>query len=166
MRAYICDWCKQPKMEGERWILGYAADRVGATGIQREISICSVWSDRSAEHPLAVHFCSEDHKDAYVAALFKTVGESRGATRRRQRVSAGKSGGTSHLAIGIGAASIQYSSRAEESRPSRASNRKSTPRRRRAPAQFTASDDIRSHGLSVRLPGNPDLESGDSWPGS
>ena len=166
MRAYICDWCKQPKMEGERWILGYAADRVGASGVHREISISSAWSDRSADHPLAVHFCSEDHKDSYVAALFKTVSESRGAALRRQRVSASNPGGTSQLSVGIGAASLQSSLRSGEVRSKRVSNRKSAPRRRRAPAQFTASDDIRSHGLSVRLVEGPEVEGGDSWTGS
>jgi hypothetical protein len=40
------------------------------TAASREITILSTWDEKSACHPLAVHFCSVEHKDNYMAALF------------------------------------------------------------------------------------------------
>jgi hypothetical protein len=74
MRTYVCDWCNRAKRNRARWILGLAAERVSRAGVQREISIEPAWSEKRAEHPLAVHFCSEAHKDFYVAALFRNRG--------------------------------------------------------------------------------------------
>jgi hypothetical protein len=63
MRTCVCDWCNRAKKAGPRWILGFAAERVTGSGVQREISIEAGWSEKRAEHPLAVHFCSAEHKD-------------------------------------------------------------------------------------------------------
>lgn len=129
MLAYVCDWCKCPRNEPQRWILGFAAERVGIGGVQREISIASAWSDRLAEHPLAVHFCSEEHKQAYIHALFDQPA-SQEAGRR---------------------ASLDEDPQAVflvAERPSRTRR----PRHARRPSiTFTAADEIHSRGLGVRL---------------
>ncbi len=145
MLTYDCDWCRRRKKRGERWILGFAAERVGATGIQREISIASVWSEKAAGHPLAVHFCSEDHKSAYIEALFNcaTTGV---AKRRRARVPNGRgSSQTSASAVCMRAAApaaeLGSSQRTRHSRRALRSRN----------ARFTEQDAIRSHGLGILL---------------
>src|SRR5688572_17469066 len=70
MLQYVCDWCKQVKQPGEEWLLGFAAENIGVVSARREITVASSWNDAQAVHPLAVHFCAEDHKERYVAALF------------------------------------------------------------------------------------------------
>jgi hypothetical protein len=70
MVLFGCDWCKTIKQPGERWILGLAAESIGVTAARREITILTTWDEKSACHPLAVHFCSVEHKDNYMAALF------------------------------------------------------------------------------------------------
>jgi hypothetical protein len=92
MLQYICDWCKTVKQPGEEWVLGFAAENVGVVSARREITVASAWTDNHAVHPLAVHFCSDDHKDRYVAALFsgetleaQTVVETRVETGRPAR---------------------------------------------------------------------------------
>jgi hypothetical protein len=72
MLQYICDWCKRTKQVEDAWILGFAAENIGVVSARREITVASAWTDTQAVHPLAVHFCSEDHKDRYVSALFDT----------------------------------------------------------------------------------------------
>ncbi len=72
MIYFACDWCNATKQEGENWILGMAAESVGLTAARREINILTNWNEAQACHPLAVHFCSADHKDRYMAALFET----------------------------------------------------------------------------------------------
>ncbi len=147
MRSYVCDWCHRPKKDGERWILGFAAERIGAMGLRREISIAAAWSDGFAEHPLAVHFCSEDHKQSYVAALFKNTEIP---SRSRRRAAIRRESGAAQAALsaraGIGADERPRSPRTENTERAGA-------RRGSAAQQFTAIDKIRSHGLSVRLGG-------------
>ncbi len=48
-----------------------AAESVGVATARREINILTGWNEAQACHPLAVHFCSTDHKDRYMAALFE-----------------------------------------------------------------------------------------------
>ena len=72
MLQYICEWCKRVKQPGDEWILGFAAEKIGVVSARREITVSSAWNEAQAVHPLAVHFCSDDHKDRYVAALFDT----------------------------------------------------------------------------------------------
>jgi hypothetical protein len=70
MIQFLCDTCSAIKQPGETWILGLAAEAVGLTGARREVAIMSDWDRPRAVHPLAVHFCSEACKDAYMDRLF------------------------------------------------------------------------------------------------
>jgi hypothetical protein len=70
MIEFVCESCHKRKREGQKWILGLAAESVGAQSARREVNILSTWSDAQAVHPLAVHFCSERCKDKYVNRLF------------------------------------------------------------------------------------------------
>jgi hypothetical protein len=72
MVLFGCDWCKAIKADDQTWILGLAAESIGVTSARREINIMTSWDESQACHPLAVHFCSVDHKDNYMAALFET----------------------------------------------------------------------------------------------
>lgn len=127
MLAYVCDWCKRPRKERQRWILGFAAERIGAGGVQREISIASAWSDKLADHPLAVHFCCEEHKQAYVRTLFDSP----------------HSGETSD-----GVPSAEEPPQVFLVRERSSSARRRT---RRPKIKFTPADRIHSRGLGVRL---------------
>jgi hypothetical protein len=46
---------KEPE---ETWIVGLAAEAVGAISSSREVNIQSTWTREAAVDPLAVHFCS------------------------------------------------------------------------------------------------------------
>jgi hypothetical protein len=70
MLEFVCDTCHKRKKAGQHWILGLAAESVGAQSARREIDILSAWRDEQAVHPLAVHFCSERCKDKYTKWLF------------------------------------------------------------------------------------------------
>jgi len=70
MIQYLCDTCSAVKKPQEPWMVGLAAEAVGATSARREVSIQSVWDRQTAVHPLAVHFCSVQCKDEYMAKLF------------------------------------------------------------------------------------------------
>jgi hypothetical protein len=67
---YWCDWCGRQKKPHESWIVGLAVERRGVTGNRRQFETLEKWSAKWAAHPLAVHLCSEKHKDKYVDALF------------------------------------------------------------------------------------------------
>src|ERR1041385_2581870 len=54
------------------WVVGLAAEAVGAVSARREVNIQSRWTREAALHPLAVHFCSIQCKDEYMARLFGT----------------------------------------------------------------------------------------------
>src|SRR6266487_3931428 len=70
MIQYVCDTCSVVKGAGEVWLVGLAADAVGVTSARREVTIQSDWDRTTAVHPLAVHFCSIECKDEYMARLF------------------------------------------------------------------------------------------------
>jgi hypothetical protein len=70
MIQYVCDTCSAIKEPEEAWIVGLAAETVGVTSAQREVTLQSVWSRATAVHPLAVHFCSTQCKDEYMGKLF------------------------------------------------------------------------------------------------
>ena len=72
MILFGCDWCGIIKRPEKTWILGLAAESIGITAARREISILPAWDEARAPHPLAVHFCSVEHKDNYMTALFET----------------------------------------------------------------------------------------------
>ena len=70
MIQYVCDTCLAIKEPEEVWVLGLAAEAVGAISARREMNIQSAWNRTTAVHPLAVHFCSVQCKDDYMARLF------------------------------------------------------------------------------------------------
>jgi hypothetical protein len=70
MVTFICDSCDRVKKPDQEWILGLAAESVGAVSARREVNILSAWTEAQAVHPLAVHFCSERCKDRYLNKLF------------------------------------------------------------------------------------------------
>ncbi len=70
MIEFVCDSCHKRKKEGQSWILGLAAERVGVQSASREINILSAWAEPEAVHPMAVHFCSQRCKDRYMTRLF------------------------------------------------------------------------------------------------
>lgn len=72
MVLFGCDWCRKMKQAGDVWVLGLAAESVGVTAARREVTILPAWDEGQSCHPLAVHFCSAEHKDNYLAALFET----------------------------------------------------------------------------------------------
>ena len=89
MVQYSCDVCGRIKQEGEEWILGFAAENRGVKAARREIVISPQWDENRAVDWLAVHFCSEEDKDKYTAALFAETPrplEAQGGVPTRMRV--------------------------------------------------------------------------------
>jgi hypothetical protein len=72
MIDFVCDTCSAVKEPDETWVVGLAAEAVGAVSARREVNIQSRWTREAALHPLAVHFCSIQCKDEYMARLFGT----------------------------------------------------------------------------------------------
>lgn len=70
MIQFICDNCSAIKRPEEVWIVGQAAEVVGAVSARREITMQSVWDRTTTLHPLAVHFCSVQCKNEYMSRLF------------------------------------------------------------------------------------------------
>jgi hypothetical protein len=70
MIQFVCDSCSAVKEASDVWVLGLAAEALGATSARREVTILSTWDRPSAVYPLAVHFCSLDCKDDYMSRLF------------------------------------------------------------------------------------------------
>ena len=70
MIQFLCENCSAVKQPDEVWIAGLAAEAVGAVSARREVTIQSAWNRTTALHPLAVHFCSVQCKDEYMARLF------------------------------------------------------------------------------------------------
>jgi hypothetical protein len=70
MLQFVCDSCGAIKEPSEVWIVGLAAESVGVTSARRQVTIQSAWDRPAAVHPLAVHFCSVECKDNYMARLF------------------------------------------------------------------------------------------------
>ena len=70
MIAFICDSCGKVKEPEQDWILGLAAESLGAVSARREVNILSRWANAQAVHPLAVHFCSDRCKDKYMKKVF------------------------------------------------------------------------------------------------
>jgi hypothetical protein len=70
MIQFACDTCGAVKQPDQAWIVGQAAEAVGAVSARREVTIQSVWDRTNTLQPLAVHFCSLQCKDEYMAQLF------------------------------------------------------------------------------------------------
>jgi hypothetical protein len=73
MFQYVCDSCSAVKQPEETWILGIAAEAVAPTAARREVNILSRWDPVTAADPLAVHFCSLECRDDYMARVFGTT---------------------------------------------------------------------------------------------
>lgn len=93
---YTCDWCGREKKPDQPWIMGLAVQRSGITGNRRQFETLKKWSAKWAAHPLAVHFCSEKHKNEYIDALFTSpwppVGRNAVARAAFLRRSEGRNG--------------------------------------------------------------------------
>jgi hypothetical protein len=70
MLQFACDFCGNVKQAGESWINGMAAENVGTQAARREVVIDPVWRRERAVLPFAVHFCSAECKNNYLATLF------------------------------------------------------------------------------------------------
>src|SRR5689334_10227304 len=70
MLRFVCDYCDNEKGVDEVWINGVAAENVGTQAARREVIIDAAWRRERAVLPLAVHFCSVECKDNYMAELF------------------------------------------------------------------------------------------------
>jgi hypothetical protein len=70
MLRFECDTCHRLKGADEPWILGFAAESVGAVSIRREINIASSWDTARALDALAVHFCSDSCRVVYMESVF------------------------------------------------------------------------------------------------
>ena len=75
MLEFSCDYCKNIKLPEEIWINGIAAENVGTQAARREVVIDPVWRRDRAVLPFAVHFCSIECKDNYLAELFRKPAE-------------------------------------------------------------------------------------------
>lgn len=73
MIDFVCDTCSAVKEPEDAWIVGLAAEAIGAVSACREVNIQSAWTRGVAVHPLAVHFCSIQCKDKYLARLFDSA---------------------------------------------------------------------------------------------
>lgn len=83
MIRFECDWCQNVKTADEVWLLGLAAEVVGATTARREVTILSGWNPETALASLAVHFCSEECKADYMATLFDQAPDLTKESNRR-----------------------------------------------------------------------------------
>jgi hypothetical protein len=146
MLDYVCDWCKRAKKMNDDWILGFAAESVGMTTQRREITIVARWSSKSAAHPFAVHFCSKEHKDAYVRRLLNTQ-------PRIKRLTRSVAGASTFAAGAVKApASVVDNRKVPGEKPAARTGRRSGRHKQHVgDGSFSETDYIRSHGLSVRL---------------
>ena len=75
MLQFVCDYCETVKAPSETWINGIAAENVGTQAARREVIIDPAWRRERAVLPFAVHFCSIECKDNYLAELFNKPAE-------------------------------------------------------------------------------------------
>jgi hypothetical protein len=83
MIQFVCESCGAIKEPSEVWIVGLAAESVGVMAARREVTIQSSWDRATAVHPLAVHFCSIECKDNYMALLFAPEATAEGVMVER-----------------------------------------------------------------------------------
>lgn len=91
MLQFACDSCLRTKETGEAWILGLAADTLGAISTSREVTILQIWDPDRAVDPLAVHFCSANCKNRYLDQLFAETPAPRVRARRKTAKPAARS---------------------------------------------------------------------------
>ena len=80
MIQFVCDTCGAIKEPSEAWVLGLAAEAVGAVSGRREVTILLTWDRTNSIHPLAVHLCSIQCQEEYMARLFGDDSASSTAT--------------------------------------------------------------------------------------
>src|SRR5664279_2865069 len=71
MLQFVCDYCGNVKPPEETWINGVAVENIGTQAARREVIIDPTWRYERVILPLAVHFCSLECKDRYLAELFQ-----------------------------------------------------------------------------------------------
>ncbi len=135
---YVCDWCGRVRKPKQMWIVGFAAERVGPITRRREVTIYARWSQLSAAHPMAVHFCSEKHKDLYVARILLE------ARHEHTEVEPSICTSTKPTSIGTSVISKRVTAR-EHSSSSERQNRSIV----RTIAAFNEADHIRLNGMGV-----------------
>ena len=70
MVSITCDGCGDVKPEsktGPEWILGYDLQVEAPNAVQRSIRFLDRWDDRRVLELGAIHFCSYECRDKYVA---------------------------------------------------------------------------------------------------
>lgn len=70
MLQFVCDYCGNVKHAEDTWMNGVAAENIGTQAARREVIIDPTWRYERVILPFAVHFCSLDCKDRYLAELF------------------------------------------------------------------------------------------------
>ena len=70
MLQFVCDYCTSIKQPNDTWINGLAVENVGTRAARREVVVDPSWRYERALLPFAVHFCSVECKDNYLAELF------------------------------------------------------------------------------------------------
>ena len=67
MVKVICDTCDVERNRGEEWVLGYDIESVSPNGVRRAITFLDRWDSRRMDELGAIHFCSLECKDKYLA---------------------------------------------------------------------------------------------------
>lgn len=159
MLQYRCDWCGRARKRGEAWQLGLAGEHSGVTGNRRQVEMLKRWNAQWAAHPLAVHFCSDKHRQSFVDALFSSPWPAtdksevaRAAFLRRQsrptREKMSDAVTERHIA---------------DEDPNQKSAKATKPRRKRKPRKlpsvaFSESDLLYARGLGIQLDPPEDSE--------
>ncbi len=138
MLQFTCDWCHRIKRADEAWILGFAADMEGAVSQRRELLIAEHWAPTC--HPLAVHFCSEEHKEQYIRKMFGGAASNRPRLQRRKGEPAAR-----RTSAGIAATTVRPAT------PGRKQHTNTKPKRRIGATRLSVSkaDKLRAHALGV-----------------
>lgn len=71
MLQFFCDYCRNAKQLEEVWINGIAAENIGTHAARRDVIIDPAWRYERAVQPFAVHFCSVECKNSFLAELFQ-----------------------------------------------------------------------------------------------
>ena len=69
MVQIICDTCEAVRDQDERepWILGYDIETRSTSGVSRSVRFLDRWDERRLTEIGAIHFCSVECKDKYLA---------------------------------------------------------------------------------------------------
>lgn len=145
MLQYACDWCRRTKRPGEEWILGYAAERIGAVSRRIEITIATRWTE--TQHPLAVHFCTAAHKDKYIRRVL-ALARKRQAQAVAARTAAATGDGGQDVAV---RAACKTAATKRARKRARRTTREEPPAAPHELPQFTQEDHLRARGLGIQL---------------